>query len=39
MHRFEQTFLKVPIWGYPGDTKLVEGYLLALTKVSGAVAR
>ncbi|MDT5025554.1 MAG: perosamine synthetase [Micromonosporaceae bacterium] len=39
VHRFEQTFLKVPIWGYPGDAELVEGYLSALTKVSGAVAR
>jgi len=39
VRRFEQTFLKVPIWGYPGDTELVDGYLAALTKVTAAVAR
>jgi dTDP-4-amino-4,6-dideoxygalactose transaminase len=36
---FEATFLKIPIWGYPGDDALVDGYLTALTKVSEAVAR
>ena len=36
---FQAAFLKVPIWGYPGDEDLVEGYLAAITKVSIAVAR
>jgi len=36
--RFQDTFLKVPIWGYDGDTELVDGYLAALAKVSAAVA-
>jgi dTDP-4-amino-4,6-dideoxygalactose transaminase/thymidylate kinase len=36
---FQGAFMKIPIWGYPGDTELVDGYLAALTKVSAAVAR
>ncbi|MBB5110462.1 dTDP-4-amino-4,6-dideoxygalactose transaminase [Micromonospora echinospora] len=36
---FQDVFLKIPIWGYEGDEELVEGYLAALNKVSGAVAR
>lgn len=36
---FAQTFLKLPLWGYPGDDTLVNGYLDVLTKVSAAVAR
>ncbi len=36
--RFQETFCKVPIWGYPGDEALVEGYLAVLHKVSAAVA-
>ncbi|GAA1408462.1 aminotransferase class I/II-fold pyridoxal phosphate-dependent enzyme [Catellatospora sp. NPDC049111] len=36
---FESTFLKIPIWGYPGDTELVDGYLASLLKVTEAVAR
>lgn len=36
---YQQGFLKLPLWGYPGDEPLVEGYLTALTKVSAAVAR
>ncbi|TDD68413.1 aminotransferase class V-fold PLP-dependent enzyme [Actinomadura darangshiensis] len=36
---FQAGFLKIPIWGYPGDQDLVEGYLTALTKVCAAVAR
>ncbi|MFI6883898.1 DegT/DnrJ/EryC1/StrS family aminotransferase [Streptosporangium canum] len=36
---FQETFLKIPIWGYDGDDDLVDGYLAALTKVSAAVAR
>jgi perosamine synthetase len=35
--RFQDTFVKVPIWGYDGDAALVEGYITALTKVSAAV--
>ena len=35
---FQDNFLKLPIWGYDGDTDLVDGYLAALTKVSQAVA-
>jgi dTDP-4-amino-4,6-dideoxygalactose transaminase len=34
---FQETFLKVPIWGYDGDQELVDGYLQALNKVSEAV--
>ncbi|MFI9591189.1 DegT/DnrJ/EryC1/StrS family aminotransferase [Nonomuraea sp. NPDC052265] len=36
---FQGSFLKIPIWGYPGDQELVEGYLAALNKVTGAVSR
>lgn len=36
---FQDAFLKIPIWGYPSDQELVDGYLAALTKVSAAVAR
>ncbi|MEV0453806.1 aminotransferase class I/II-fold pyridoxal phosphate-dependent enzyme [Catellatospora methionotrophica] len=36
---FEDTFLKIPIWGYSADTDLVDGYLAALLKVTEAVAR
>lgn len=36
---FQDAFLKIPMWGYPGDTDLVDGYLAALTKVCAAVAR
>jgi len=37
--RFQDTFVKIPIWGYQGDEDLVDGYLAALAKVSAAVAR
>jgi perosamine synthetase len=36
---FQESFLKIPIWGYPGDRELAMGYLAALTKVSAEVAR
>jgi perosamine synthetase len=36
---FERTFLKIPLWGYPGDEEIIDGYLATLTKVSAAVAR
>lgn len=36
--RFQEAFCKIPIWGYPGDEALVEGYLAVLHKVSTAVA-
>ncbi|GLY99801.1 aminotransferase class I/II-fold pyridoxal phosphate-dependent enzyme [Actinoplanes sp. NBRC 103695] len=35
---FQDTFIKIPIWGYPGDEEVVDGYLATLTKVSTAVA-
>lgn len=38
VRRFQDTFVKIPIWGYPDDDELVDGYLAALTKVSAAVA-
>jgi perosamine synthetase len=38
VRQFQDTFVKIPIWGYPGDDELVDGYLAALTKVSAAVA-
>lgn len=38
VRRFEDTFIKMPNWGYPGDDELVDGYLAALLKVSAAVA-
>jgi dTDP-4-amino-4,6-dideoxygalactose transaminase len=34
---FQDTFIKIPLWGYPGDEPLVAGYLDVLTKVSAAV--
>ena len=37
--QFERTFIRVPIWGYPGDEEIVEGYLAVITAVSEAVAR
>lgn len=36
---FLDAFIRVPIWGYPGDEELVEGYLAVLNKVSESVAR
>lgn len=36
---FQESFIKIPIWGYPGDTELVEAYLAVLAKVSAAVSR
>src|SRR4030095_770296 len=36
---FQESFLKIPIWGYPGDRELVEGYLAVLIKVAEAVSR
>lgn len=36
---FARTFLKLPLWGYPGDEACVAGYLDTLDKVSAAVAR
>jgi dTDP-4-amino-4,6-dideoxygalactose transaminase len=36
---FQDTFLKIPLWGYDGDEVLVEGYLAAIAKVSEAVTR
>ncbi len=38
VRRFQDAFVKIPIWGYDGDETLVDGYLAALTKVSEAVA-
>jgi perosamine synthetase len=38
VRRFQDTFIKIPIWGYPGDDQLIDGYLATLTKVSAAVA-
>jgi len=38
VRRFQDTFVKIPTWGYPGDDQFVDGYLAALTKVSAAVA-
>lgn len=37
--RFQDRFIKLPIWGYPGDGPLVDAYLAALNKVSEAVAK
>lgn len=36
---FLETFIRAPIWGYPGDEEIVEGYLDVLGKVSESVAR
>lgn len=36
---FQNTFLKIPLWGHAGDEPFVNGYLAAITKVSEAVAR
>lgn len=36
---FAETFIKIPLWGYPDDEPLVAGYLDVLTKVSAAVVR
>jgi dTDP-4-amino-4,6-dideoxygalactose transaminase len=36
---FQACFIKLPIWGYPGDEALAEAYLAALNKVSEAVAK
>lgn len=36
---FQDTFIKIPLWGYPGDEEYVAGYLAVLDKVSAAVAR
>ncbi|WP_018503828.1 DegT/DnrJ/EryC1/StrS family aminotransferase [Parafrankia discariae] len=38
VQRFQDTFIKIPLWGYDGDDPMVEGYLAALTAVSTAVA-
>ncbi|GIF01131.1 DegT/DnrJ/EryC1/StrS family aminotransferase [Paractinoplanes rishiriensis] len=38
VRRFQDSFIKIPIWGYPGDDPLVDGYLATLIKVSAAVA-
>ena len=35
---FQDTFIKLPAWGYAGDEVLVEGYLEVLAKVTEAVA-
>lgn len=37
--RFQERFVKIPIWGYPGDDPVVDAYLAALNKVSEAVAK
>jgi perosamine synthetase len=39
VRRFERAFVRAPIWGYPDDEALVEGYLAVLAAVSEAVAR
>jgi perosamine synthetase len=36
---FQDTFIKIPVWGYDGDEAIIDGYLAALGKVSSAVAR
>jgi perosamine synthetase len=36
---FQDSFIKIPIWGYPGDEEIVEAYLATLAKVSAAVSR
>ncbi|WP_433513772.1 DegT/DnrJ/EryC1/StrS family aminotransferase [Nonomuraea sp. CA-143628] len=36
---FQDTFIKIPAWGYPGDEELLDGYIAALAKVSEHVAR
>ncbi|WP_431921096.1 aminotransferase class I/II-fold pyridoxal phosphate-dependent enzyme [Nonomuraea jabiensis] len=36
---FQEAFIKIPAWGYPGDEELLDGYLAALAKVSAHVAR
>jgi perosamine synthetase len=36
---FQDTFIKIPIWGYDGDEAIIDGYLAALGKVTCAVAR
>ncbi|MFI6281684.1 aminotransferase class I/II-fold pyridoxal phosphate-dependent enzyme [Streptomyces sp. NPDC050988] len=36
---FQESFIKIPAWGYPGDEDLTEGYRTALAKVSEHVAR
>lgn len=36
---FQDTFIKIPVWGYDGDEAIIDGYLAALGKVSTAVAR
>ncbi|MGW4412664.1 aminotransferase class I/II-fold pyridoxal phosphate-dependent enzyme [Nonomuraea sp. NPDC004702] len=36
---FQDTFIKIPAWGYPGDEELLDGYLTALAKVSEHVTR
>lgn len=36
---FQESFIKIPAWGYPGDEALVQGYLTAFAKVSEHVAR
>jgi hypothetical protein len=36
---FQDTFIKIPIWGYDGDETIIDGYLAALGKVTSAVAR
>ncbi|MEU1606018.1 DegT/DnrJ/EryC1/StrS family aminotransferase [Micromonospora matsumotoense] len=38
VRQFQDTFIKIPIWGYPGDNEFVDGYIAALNKVSTAVA-
>jgi len=39
MRAFQDTFIKIPLWGYAGDEQIVEAYLGALAKVSTAVSR
>lgn len=36
---FQDSFVKIPLWGYEGDEPLVAGYLDVLAKVSAAIAR
>jgi dTDP-4-amino-4,6-dideoxygalactose transaminase len=36
---FQDTFIKIPSWGYDGDEAIIDGYLAALGKVSSAVAQ
>lgn len=36
---FADRFLKLPLWGYPGDTRVVDAYLSVITDTAHAVRR